>query len=634
MKFLKVVPIIVATFFAQQVGFCQKTEPIADSLKRGADAVFRTNNISIEVQSPSRYTIKRLIEITVLNERGRHHTDFVVSYTSDSPVRQMRAELFDSGGKRIKRFSGKDINDVSPYSSTNLYDDLRQKQIEVYYGTYPYTVVFEYTQEVRAFINYPNWYPQVGYRVGVENAIYIISFNEDNPLRYRVFNLSDPDVSKKPNGYITYIWEISGLKPIEYESCSPNFFEITPSIFIVPECFSYKGTTGCYNTWETYGSWVSGLLANRSDVSKKLVDQVTNLVKDIDDEREKVKAIYKFMQNQTRYVSIQLGLGGFQPFPASTVEATGYGDCKALSNYTKTLLSIANIKSHYCEIGVHNRKIWFEDFPSPDQTNHIILCVPLANDTIWLECTSQRMPFGYLPHSHQNQKVVLINEEDGTGKIVSTPNYPSDYNIQERKIELQIDPSGNVNGRMFTKTQGGEIDNLTPELWLPDGEREKIINRKYPISGFKLNSFKYSLEESDTTRAFEEITMSISRYASRTGNRMFVKVNPFGGLSSIPTKNNNRKNDLVINTNRTHIDTLVFTIPEGYRVEALPREVDVITKFGSIKVTYSLENNKFNYHRVFTLTQQRLPPSEFNGFVDFLIEANRADSQSFVLVAL
>ncbi len=633
MKFLQVIHIIAAIAFLQQVGFCQKTEPIADSLRKGADAIYRTNSISIEVQSPSRYVLKKSVEITVLNERGRHHTDFVVNYTSDTPVRQMKAELFDSGGKRVKRFSGKDINDVSPYSSTNLYDDLRQKHIEVYYATYPYTVVFEYTQEVRAFINYPNWYPQVGYRVGVENANYIISIKDDNPLRYRLFNLKEPDINKSPNGHTTYNWEISGLKPIEPESYSPNFFEITPSMFIVPECFSYKGTSGCYNSWETYGSWVSGLLVNRSDVSPKLIEQVTNLVKDIDDEKEKVKAIYKFMQNQTRYVSIQLGIGGFQPFPASMVEATGYGDCKALSNYTKTLLSIANIKSHYCEIGVQNRKIWFEDFPSPDQTNHIILCVPLANDTIWLECTSQRMPFGYLPYSHQNQKVVLINEEDGTGKIVSTPNYSSDYNIQKRKIELKLDPSGNVYGTMFTKTQGGEIDNLTPELWLPDSEREKIINRKYPISGFKLSSFKYNLEESDTTRAFEEISMTINRYASKTGNRMFVKVNPFGGLSNVPVKTKDRKYDLVVNSNRTHHDSLVFTIPEEYRVEALPREMDINSKYGRIKVTYSLEGNKFTYSKVFTLTRQRLPASDFNGFVDFLMEANRADNQSLVLVS-
>ena len=52
---------------------------------------------------------------------------------------------------------------------------------------------------------------------------------------------------------------------------------------------------------------------------------------------EKAKIVYKYMQEKTRYISVQVGIGGFKPMLAKDVDRLGYGDCKALSNYTKAL---------------------------------------------------------------------------------------------------------------------------------------------------------------------------------------------------------------------------------------------------------------------------------------------------------
>ncbi|PKP39264.1 MAG: hypothetical protein CVT98_02485 [Bacteroidetes bacterium HGW-Bacteroidetes-15] len=608
------------------------TYSIPDSLKSGADAVYKRHITNIELVSAKKMIVTKIIEVTVLNEKGRSHTDFTVDYDSDQPIKSMTAELFDANGKKIKSYKGRDIKDYSQYSGSTLFHDNRQKQIEVYAPQYPYTATFEYTQEFKEYIGIPSWYPQVGYRVSVLYSSYTILHREDFSLKYRLFNIGEPKIEFPKPGIKSLTWEQHGLKPIESEYFSSRFFETTPAVLLVPECFSYKGTNGCYTSWETYGEWVSSMIKDRADFTENMQLKVQELISGVHDDIEKVKIIYKYMQNRTRYVSIQLGIGGYQPFPASEVETTGYGDCKALANYTKTLLRLGGIKSHYTEIGVSNTQIMFDDFPSAWQTNHIVLCVPLESDTIWLECTSQQYPFGYLPYSMQGQKVLLVDEEEGNGRLVNTPTPDASYNSRHRNINLEINAEGNAHGTMTTIVRGGEMSDLFPELWQPHKERERIINNKYSIPGFRLKSFNYNLYEGDTTWASEDISMAINKFTSQTGNRLFIKANVFGGIGNIPAKSNKRRSELVLKHSYTYIDSVTVKIPEGYKIEHLPSTTSTQNPFGSLRTEFSSTDATIKYVRSLIVNRYKGPASEYNNFIDFLLEVNRVDNQNIVFV--
>src|SRR5258708_10666604 len=81
-----------------------------------------------------------------------------------------------------------------------------------------------------------------------------------------------------------------------------------------------------------------------------------------------------------------------------------------------------------------------DDFPS-SQFNHVILCVPLKTDTVWLECTSQTLPAGYLSGFTSDRYVLLVDENGG--KLVRTPKYRMADKLQTPKTVGTIDAEGN-----------------------------------------------------------------------------------------------------------------------------------------------------------------------------------------------
>jgi hypothetical protein len=337
------------------------------------------------------------------------------------------------------------------------------------------------------------------------------------------------------------------------------------------------------------------------------------------------------MQQNTRYVSIQLGIGGWQPFDAKYVASKKYGDCKALSNYMYSLLKEIGIKSYYTLIRAgRNRGYIIPDFPA-QQFNHVILCVPLQKDTVWLECTSQTLPAGYLSGFTSNRYALLIDETGG--KLVRTPEYRLNDNTQLRKINAAINNEGHLTADIYTCYKAIQQDDL--EGIINGLSRDKILEylkKEIDLPTYDVSKFDYKQEKAAIPCINENLSLTASNYAQVSGRRLFINPDIMNRSDNKLKADEERKYEIELKNEYRDIDSAEIKIPPGYQPESLPQEMKIESKFGRYASSTKVLPDKIIYYRLREQYSGRFPAKDYAELVKFYEQIYKADRNKVVLI--
>lgn len=605
---------------------------IPDSLRKNADVVKRSEEYVLTIHSPTKYTIYEKHAYTILNASAQEYARYVTYYDKYSSINSVSGTLYNMMGAEVKHLKKKDWTDNSAYDGFSLLTDSRYKKNEFYYTDYPYTVEYEEEDDNEDTHSFPRWVPQNEYSMSVQQSKFTVIAPADYVLRYKQINFFEQPVISQKGDIKIYTWELKNLPAKKYEKGAPYFNEIAPSVIFGPSLFGMGGYKGDMSTWDGYGKFMYELIKGRDVLPEEMKKKVHELTDNIKEPKEKINILYEYMQKNTRYVSIQLGVGGWQPFEASYVAEKKYGDCKALSNFMIALLKEAGITGKYVEIYAgKSHPVFLEDFPV-FQSNHVISCVPLGKDTMWLECTSQTVSPGYMGSFTGNRKAILIDE---TGAhIVHTPVYNASDNLQVRNVKAIVDDEGNVDADIVNHYTGLQQDlphslmyDATPE------ERQKYLNeRMFSLPTYEVVKSNYKEYKRRIPALDEELQIKMSNYANITGKRLFITPGLFGSPVEKLQADTARLYDYIIRDAYTDVDTIEIKIPAGYKPESLPKEIFLQTKYGKYASSVKLADDKIFYYRMMEQNSGRYPPKEYNEIVKFYDQVSKSDRTKAVLV--
>jgi hypothetical protein len=607
---------------------------IDKSLLPYASSVVRNEQINIEVKDLDNviYHIKEAV--TVLNKNGDDMANIGLYYNRSQSIRSIKGAVYNEFGKQTSKFSESNFEDDNTTDGFSLFEDEKVKHYQPVVTDYPYTVEYEYEVHSKQSLLFPEWRPNSETGVAVENSTYVFTCKPDFTIRYKEMNLpSGVKISTDKNGLKTYTWQINNLKPVKYEPYSPNDINYLSMVKIAPEKFSYEGITGEFTNWNELGKWIyDKLLANRRYISPATTQYIQQLTAGISDPKLKAKKIYEYMQSKTHYVSVQIGIGGYQPFLASDVDQLNYGDCKALVNYTQALLKAANIDSYYCVVMAgRERKIsLLSDFASMDQGDHIILCIPFKNDTTWSDCTSQTIPFGYLGDFTDDRTVLACTPEGG--KLMHTPKYTAEDNLEERKANFTINETGELSGDMTTAFKGTDYTDREWAINEAPVERIKGLQHVYAgINNMKIEQLKLKQDKGPQPVTTEDIKLKAFDYASVSNGKLYFLLNPTQRLVEAPRQVLNRTTNVYINDGYTQVEEISYTIPPGYHLDMLPLDVTVTEPFGKFSAHMTLNGNQLTYKRKLKVIDGTYPKDSYQDVVDFFQSVVDADDYNAAL---
>ncbi len=604
---------------------------IPDTLLVNANAVYRFHHTDYERSSLAKLTQKVHYAITILNKKGEEHAELVVFYDKLSQIISIKGGIYGANGTNIKQFDKSDIKDESAFASFTLYSDSRVKYISPIHNTYPYTVEYAYEIVYNGVVGIDTWAPIPSYGLSVQQAELHYSTPADISVKYKAVNGDFKFAKYQEKNINHYTWKTQHLTAYTNEPLTPPFGKIAPLLLLSPDEFEYDKTKGDFRTWETYGKWAYSLLNGRDKLPETAAADIAQLIAGVTDKKEQAKRIYQYMQGRTRYVSIALGIGGFQPISAQEVHKYGYGDCKALSNYTKSLLKLAGIESYYTEIG-HGLKqqINQTDFASANQANHVILCLPIEKDTLWLECTSQKAPFGYIGSGNADRYALAITPQGG--KLVRTPSYTAQENLEALRVANSIQPNGDLSFSASLLLTNLAYTDASGLLTYSPKEQKEIMVKSLPLNNLSISNLTIT-DKSSTTTAAATLNFSgnAAKYASSVGNRLFVPVSPFHKTSQSFPANKERANDIFIETGSTQTDTLTFSIPPEYEIEFLPDDFNTTSVIGTYSAKFKKSDSQIQFIRTLVLNKGTFPRSNYPDIYNFYNLVSDCDNKKFIL---
>ncbi len=611
--------------YAQPNSFAIGSIPVA--LKQNAHTIKREESIEFEVKEMGKAIYKVNQVITLLNENAQEYLNFYQFIDKFKSLEEVTIELLDANGIVKKKYLKSDLTKQA--TGEGLVPDGKVYFLTIPTNQYPLTLKIGYEIKFKGILNYPTYDIQLP-NEAVEKSTFKIKVPIDLDVRFKPKNtVLSPTISIE-NKLKIYSWSVQNLPAFLYEVGSVSRDSRYPQILLAPNKFTLDDYEGDMTSWQSFGKWYGSLAKDASDLSTESKLFYQNLVKSADTEKEKIKLIYSHLQNNFRYVSIQLGIGGFKPFTASFVDKKKYGDCKALSNYMQACLSAIGIKSYQALINAGYNQEPVNEMFTINKFNHVIVCVPQKNDSIWLECTSTTNDFNRLGNFTENKNALLITEDGG--KLVATPisNASDNTFTSITSVQLNADGSGTV---ITDKMATGEYKQNFNQYIV---NQKKDDQKKYLVS--QLGYVEPTFFELVCTKG-DKLKLSIEAdklYDFAVGSKLFINPRMYKIWSAILPNAENRTQDFYFEHPFIKTDTTIYNLPNELGVETLPKNKTFSFSYGSFTTTYDYEikQKKITVCTKLFLQQPKIPVAKYAETKQFFDNVVNEFSDKIVLKKL
>jgi Domain of Unknown Function with PDB structure (DUF3857)/Transglutaminase-like superfamily len=559
----------------------------------------------------------------ILRPEGREYAAAHAVVGGDTKLGSMRAWCIPKQGGKDYEVKEKDAIERSlGIQGGELISDLKVRTLEIPAAEAGNVVGYEIEYQSRPYVLEDWWWIQRD--IPVREARYTLQLPRG--WEYKAVWINHPAADATASGNNQWSWVVSDLPAIQHERRMPPFRGLAAQMIV---SFLAPGTAGRsgFLTWNDMGKWQAELARGRRDTTPQINQRVVELTKERTTPEQKMLAIAGFVQQEIRYVAIELGIGGWQPHAAADVFVHRYGDCKDKATLMSTMLQQAGIDSYYVAINTLRGAVGLETPPMMFLFNHVILAIKLpepihdpryqaiVNDPklgrlLIFDPTDEKTPIGQIRGELQGNYGLLVAPD--AGELVQMPQLPSATTGMTRSAKLTLDAQGTLRGEVSDVRKG---DFATFERYAQlevksSKDRVKRIEQEVSrsIGMFEITAAKMlNLDATDLPFGYTYAFVAPA-YAKQIGNLLAVRPRVMGILSSdlLETKEP-RQYPVVFRGPEKDTDIFEITLPAGYEVDDLPAPVDADYAFASYHSKTEVNGGTLRYTRTFEVNQLSVP---------------------------
>src|SRR6185312_7881259 len=449
----------------------------------------------------------------------------------------------------------------------------------------------------------------IGYEYEVEEHPLVLqeiwSFQQEEPVREVHYSLQLPSGWEYKSAFLNsaevkptqsgnqWQWSLSDIKGIRKEDDMPPLVGVMGQMIVSFYPPGGAAANGFAN-WEQMGRWYANLTSGRRDASNEIKQKVTELTASAPTQLDKMRAIARFMQQDIRYVAIELGIGGWQPHAASQVFSHRYGDCKDKATLMSSMLNAIGVESYYVAINTERGSVTSETPAHPGGFDHVILAIRLPDNVddasliailkhpklgrlLFFDPTNELTPFGQIGGYLQANYGLLVTPDGG--ELVELPEQPLNMNSITRTAKLTLDPTGRLAGTVEETRVGDRAWTQREALRRVSSNADRIKPIENLLSGsvpnFRITKASIlNLTRNDQPFGFN-YSFEVENYAKTAGDLLLVRPRVIGSKSrGILETKEPRQFPIEFEGPVEDTDNFEITLPTGYQVDELPPPVD------------------------------------------------------------
>jgi len=548
--------------------------------------------------------------VKITGKRGiRDFGEIVIPFSTEhQKLKILYAYTVTPDGKVLKP-GKKAFNVVYPpfVSEAPIYSDLKYQTISMPGVTVGAVIKFAYVlKTVKPYMKNQFWetnYMQDEYPVKL--AEFTVEVPKGKYFKYKTYNFKQEPKKRDRGKFLELVWRLTDVPPVEKEPSMPPFEEVAKRVSIT----SLK-------SWQEVAEWYSKLASKAVRPDKTVKQLALKLTEGKLTEEEKIRAIYNFVSQNVRYVGMEFGINGYKPHRAPLVLKNRYGDCKDHATLLVAMLEAVGIKGYPVLIPTSGRANLDPEMPMPTAFDHEIAAVKYKGSWLFMDTTSDFVPFELLPPGDQGRRVLIVDVERKRGILSQTPVFPPRENVEGFEGEFELGSKGKLEGKFAFIYTG--VYAIFEKARLVTSTAEQIRRHVESLStrvspGFNVEGWKISdYRNPDEKSVRVEITGEDENYGTVTSHYLLAKI-PAPDYSRLVSlvASKKRRYPYVVGYKMMKRTAVTLRIPKGYSLYLKPENFEYANKVGRFSVEWKVEGRRLKMISLMVLDKNVVPAGDY-----------------------